>query len=405
MTNWNLETNEDLTSEPGTAAGLTTAPPLTPAQRIAARPANYGKPFVPPTPQWYTNSAGTPIPGGQVTPTTIQLFWHSNVGQIAASANNKGSRGLDGIGIGAHNLYINGATSPSLTIRGPKLTTVLTGYWSAATPPVWTPLAPNTAYTVVVEACDTTLVASGNKSAALSVTTPATSTTSQQVTLPPEPAGGVALAAPLPVLTSNAGGVIQLSWVRSPHATSYEIWDNNTAGTTLKQDPANLGLYLGDTRVVASVPQPALPATTVTASTPAYTVPRTPVRLRVRAVRTDGNGTAYSSWSPTVYATIPAALNAPATASAPTLNGTVSAGLVKLNLTAPTVSTSNGAPEWYAVYDGTKRVAYLTAPLGAAPQVTLQYGLSQAYSFTVVCGNSQGVAPASAALTGTTPAT
>jgi hypothetical protein len=401
---WNLETNTDLTGEPGSASGLTTSPPLTPAQRIANRPAGYGQKFVPPTPQWYTNATGTLIPGGSLTPTSIQLFWHSNIGQIPATTGNKGSKGLDSMGVGAHNLYINGATSPSLTIRGPKLNHVLTGYWSSATPAVWTPIVPNTAYTIVVEPCDTNQVASGNRSTALSVTTPATSTTSQQVTTNPKTPGNVALAAPLPVITSNAGGAIQLGWNRVPDATSYEVWDNNTVGTTLKPDPNNPGFYLGDTRVIASVAQP--PAgTPVTATTPNYTVPRVPVRLRVRAVKTDANGTAYSAFSPPVYATIPAALNAPAAPPAPALNGTVAAGLVHLNITAPTVSASNGAPEWYAVYDGTRRVAYLTGVLGAAPQVTLQYTVNQPYSFTVICGNSQGASPASAALAGTTPAT
>jgi hypothetical protein len=402
---WNLETNTDATGEAGSAANLTTSPPLTYAQRITNRPANYGKPFVPPTPQWYTNTTGTAIPGGTVTPTSIQLFWRSNVGQIAAVPGNKGSNGLDSMGVGAHNLYVNGATSPSFTIRGAKLNHVLTGYWSSATPPVWTPIAPSTTYTIVVEPCDTTQVASGNKSTSLSVTTPAASTTSQQVTTNPTTPGGLALAAPLPVITSNAGGAIQLSWNRVNSATSYEVWDNNTVSTDLLPDLSNPGRYIGDVLLVGAIAQPALPATSVTASTPAYTVPRVPVRLRVRAVKTDSNGTAYSAFSPMLRLTIPAALNAPAAPPAPTLNGTVAAGLIHLNLTAPTVSAAAGPPEWYAVYDGTKRVAYLNAPLGAAPQVTLQYGLSQPYNFTVVCGNSQGASPASTALTGTTPAT
>jgi hypothetical protein len=305
------------------------------------------------------------------------------------------------MGVGAHNIYVNGAATPSLTIKGPKLNHVLTGFTVSG---VWTPIAPSTTYTIVVEPCDTNQVATGNKSVSLSVTTPASSTTSQQVTTNPRTPGSVALTAPLPVITSNAGGVVQLSWSRVPDATGYEIWDNNTVGTTLKPDPNNPGFYLGDTRIVASIAQTAV-GVPVTASTPAYTVPRTPVRLRVRAVKTDANGTAYSSFSAPVYGTIPAALNAPAAPPAPTVNGTIVAGLVHLNITAPTVSAAAGPPEWYAVYDGTKRVAYLTGALGGAPQVTLQYTVSQTYSFTVVCGNSMGLSPASAALAGTTPAT
>jgi hypothetical protein len=398
---WNLETTTDATAEPGSAAGLTTWPPLTYAARIAARPANYGKPFVPPAPSWRTDSSGNPTPGGAVTPRSIQLSWLHNIGAITPSPGNKGSRGLDSIGVGGHNIYINGAAAPSLFIKGARTNTVITGYSASG---VWTPIQPATSYFIRVEPVDVNLVASGNLGPTLSVTTPAASTTSQQVTTNPKTPGNVALAAPLPVITSNAGGAIQLGWNRVVDATSYEVWDNNTVGTTLKPDPANPGFYLGDSRIISSIAQP--PAgTPVTASTPNYTVPRVPVRLRVRAVKTDANGTAYSAFSPTIYETIPAALNAPAAPPAPALNGTVAAGLVHLNITAPTVSPSNGAPEWYAVYDGTKRVAYLTGVLGAAPQVTLQYTVNQPYSFTVVCGNSQGVSTASAALAGTTPAT
>ncbi|MFI9271829.1 hypothetical protein ACIGXM_14080 [Kitasatospora sp. NPDC052896] len=415
---WNLETNSDLTAEPGSAAGNTTFPPETAAQRIAARPSNYGKPFVPPTPIWGVDGSGNPTNGGFITPTSFQLFWHSNIGQIPAGSkmpplpptasadpNNLGSKGIDSIGIGGHNIYINGAANPSLFIRGSKLNTVVTGYWSTATPPVWTPVAPSTTYFVRVEPVDTTLVATGNLSATLSVTTPAATTTSQQVTTPPGPPGGVTLVAPLPVITSSAGGPIEITWNRISTATGYEVWDNNTPGDDLQPDPSRPGFFIGDTLIVGSIAQPALPATAVTVYTPNYTVPRTPFRIRVRSIKTDSNGTAYSAFSPTMYGTIPAALAAPAAPAAPTLGGTITAGLVHLDLTEPAVSPTAGPPEWYAVYDGTKRVALLNAPLGTAPQVTLQYAVSQAYSFTVVCGNSLGVSPASAALAGTTPAT
>lgn len=417
---WNIETNSDLTAESGSAAGHTTFPPETAAARLTDR-AGASYPVLPSmaTPTWYLDTTGTATPGGKIGPRHIQLFWHSNTGAIPAGSlmppltptasadpNNKGSKGLDSIGISGHNIYINGGTNPSYTTHGPQTTVGLTGYWSQATPPVWVPLAPSTTYTITVQPFKlqpgingltpgTAIL--GTKSASLSVTTPAATTTTQQVTTNPGPPGGVTLTAPLPVITSTAGGPISLTWNRIAGATSYEVWDNNTLGDTLVLDPSNPGFFIGDTRIVASVSQPALPATQVTVNTPNYTAPSLPVRIKVRAVKTDSNGTAYSAFSPTMYATIPAALNIPAVPAAPTVAFTGHNALV--TVVPGTVSSSFGPAAFYNVYDGAKFITQLTAP--TLTTHIIYSGAGVAYSITVVAGNSKGLSAASPATAGT----
>lgn len=428
----NIETNSDLTAESGSLAGRTTTPPETAAARITDRQAvSYPVIPAPPTPIWYTNSSGTAIPGGTVTPTSIQLFWKSNVGAIAAGSKmpplpptasadpiNKGSAGVQHLGVGGHNIYINGATSPSLRLRGPATTAIITGYFNSSG--VWTLIQPNTTYTIVVEACyptgtlpglqgngPTTPSAlagtgSGNKSASLSVTTPLTTTTSQQVTTPPPTAGGVQLTAPVPVITAPAGVQISMSWNRVSQATGYELWDNNSTTNDLQPDPNNPGFFLGDYKV-GTITQVALPATTVTYMTPAYQIPGVPFRLKVRSVKTDSNGTAYSAFSPVLRGTIPPALTAPATPPAPTAaNNASPAHSVNVTVNANSSFTGGNAPEYYKIYDGATLKTQLTAAQIGTPYQIQYAGSGVNYSITVVAGNSKGLSVASPAATGTT---
>ncbi|AZM47763.1 hypothetical protein DMB38_20010 [Streptomyces sp. WAC 06738] len=168
-------------------------------------------------------------------------------------------------------------------------------------------------------------------------------------------------------------------------------------------DPSRIGLNSHDVKI-GEVNQPSASTKTVTFTTPNYATPRQPFALKVRAVRTDSNGTAVSDFSPLLRGHLPATTVAPGTPGAPTLTTTpIVGGQVKLTLTPPTVDSTHGAPEWYAVYDGARKVATAYAPLGTAPHVTLQYAAAQTYSFTVVAGNSIGVSAASSALTGTVP--
>jgi len=169
-------------------------------------------------------------------------------------------------------------------------------------------------------------------------------------------------------------------------------------------DPARIGLNQHDVKI-GEVNQPPAGTKTVTFTTPNYTVPRQGFALKVRAVRTDANGTAVSAFSPPLRGHIPQATNAPATPGAPGLfESPIVGGQVKLTIIPPTVTASSGAPEWYALYDGTRKVANVTAPLGVAPHVTLRYTTGQNYSFTVVAGNSAGTSAPSNALAGTVPA-
>jgi len=168
-------------------------------------------------------------------------------------------------------------------------------------------------------------------------------------------------------------------------------------------DPSRIGLNESDVKL-GEVTQPGSGTRTVTYTTPNYTVPRRAFGIKVRAVHTDSNGTAVSDFSPILRGHLPASTVAPGTPGAPTLTTTpVVGGQVKLTISAPTVDSTHGAPEWYAIYDGSRKVASVSAPLGTAPHVTLQYAAGQTYSFTVVAGNSAGISSASTALTGTVP--
>ncbi|MFD9815085.1 fibronectin type III domain-containing protein [Streptomyces sp. NPDC059080] len=411
---WNLETNSELTAEPGSPLSLVD-PPLTAEERVADRPTDYGDTAVPSKPTWYKTAEGHDTGAGRVMPYEIQLFWHSNIGQIAehakmpplpplpdAGGSSLGSRGLDHIYIAGHRLTIVG--EGDVIVPGGDTDAILTGYWDRTDPvrPQWVRVQPETEYTVTVAAYNHDDVY-GPESDPLTLTTPAIGFDQQHNTLPPTAPDNLAFAAPLPVITTAAGGPLVLSWDRQRDATKYEVYNNATRETDVPMDPDRIGLDIGDVKL-GEIDQPTGTNQTITFTTPAFTTPDTRLALKVRSVRTDTNGTAVSAFSTVLRSQIPPAVSAPGKAGTPTLTESpVVGGQVKLTLTPPPIGIVNGAPTFYAVYDGTRKVATVQAPLGDAPHVTLSYTAGQAYSFTVVAGNSLGVGPASAALTGSVP--
>ncbi|MFH9731923.1 fibronectin type III domain-containing protein [Streptomyces sp. NPDC017260] len=400
---WNLNTTQDLTAEPGSPVGLVNAPRTT-GQRLAERPADYGEQTVPPKPLWYLDTAGQPHSHGVTEPHKILLFWRSDIGQRDADlAGNyyTGVTGLQSIGVAGHRVTVNG--TGSFHHRGGETSVTLTGYWDNTDPdnPVWTEVEPETAYTITV-AAHNQAGEYGPASDPLTVTTPAVGWDRQHLALPPKPPNDLDFAAPLPTLTTAAGGPITLRWTRIPDVTRYEVFDNTSQDTTDGMDAARIGLNESDVKL-GDVAQPDPGTRTITFTTPNYTTPRRLFALKVRAVRVTDDGTAVSDFSPLLRGRLPAATDAPATPPAPTLTGPVVGGVVGLTITAPTVNTTYGAPEWYAIYDGTRKAAVVNAPLGTAPHATLPYAEGQTYSFTVVAGNSIGTSAASGALTGTVP--
>ncbi|MFV0135445.1 hypothetical protein ACLGIH_19875 [Streptomyces sp. HMX87] len=400
---WNLNTSGDLTAEPGTPVGLVN-PPRTADQRVADRPADYGEQVAPPKPLWYLDSAGNAHSYGITEPHKILLFWRSNVGQQDADLDDRyytGVRGLQSIGVTGHKITVNG--TGDVHHPGGETSATIDGYWDRTDPanPVWTSIKPETQYTFTV-AAHNAQYEYGPASDPLTITTPAVGYDQRKLTLPPRPPNDIDFAAPLPVISSAAGGTIQLRWTKIPNVTKYEIYDNTAQDTTDAMDLGRIGLSESDAKL-GEVTQPA-GAGPVTFTTPAYKVPRTRFALKVRAVRTDANGSAVSEFSTPLRGTIPAATNPPGKPNAPTFTtAPTSDGQLQITITAPTINASNGAPEWYALYDGTRKVATLSAPLGTAPHVTLQYAAGQSYSFTTVAGNSAGSSTPSNALAGSVP--
>ncbi|MEW1922313.1 fibronectin type III domain-containing protein [Streptomyces sp. NPDC088360] len=411
---WNLETNSALTAESGSPLTLT-EPPRTAEERVAQRPADYGDKVVPPKPTWYKTSEGEDTGAGRVQPYEIQLFWRSGIGEIAegsqmpplpplpdAGGSTLGSRGLDHLYIAGHRLTVVG--EGDVIVPGSDTDAIVTGYWDRTDPvrPQWTRIAPETAYTVTVAAYNHDHVY-GPESDPLTVTTPAVGYDQQHNTLPPPAPDNLAFAAPLPVITSAAGGPLVLSWDKQLHVTKYEVYNNPTRETDVAMDPDRIGLDIGDIKL-GEVNQPTGTTQTVTFTTPNLTTPDMRLALKVRSVRTDANGTATSPFSTVLRSQLPPATASPGKAGAPTLTESpVVGGQVKLTVVPPSIGPVNGAPTYYAIYDGTRKVATVDAPLGTAPHVTLSYKAGQAYSFTVVAGNSLGTGAASTALTGTVP--
>lgn len=411
---WHLETNSELTAEPGSPVALVD-PPRTAEERVADRPADYGDSVVPPKPTWYKTTEGEDTGAGRVMPYEIQLFWHSNIGQIDAHAQmpplpplpdaggyNLGSRGLNHIYIAGHRITVVG--EGDVLVPGGDTDAIIHGYWDRTDPvrPQWVRIAPETEYTVTVAAYNHDDVY-GPESDELTLTTPAVGFDQQHNTLPPTAPDNIQFGAPLPVITSSGGGPIVLTWDKQPNVTKYEVYTNPTRETDVPMDPDRIGLDVGDVKL-GEINQPGGTSQTVTYTTPNFTVPDQRLALKVRSVRTDANGTAMSAFSTVLRSQLPPATASPGKAGAPTLTESpIVGGQVKLTLAPPSIGPVNGAPTWYAVYDGTRKVATVDAPLGTTPHVTLSYKAGQAYSFTVVAGNSLGVGPASNALAGTVP--
>jgi hypothetical protein len=411
---WNLETNSALTAEPGSPVALVDDP-RTAEERVADRPADYGESIVPPKPTWYKTADGEDTGAGRVQPREIQVYWRSNIGEISAHAKmpplpplpdqggyNLGSRGLDHIYIAGHRVTVVG--EGDVIVPGSEGDALITGYWDRtnAVRPQWVRITPETEYTLTVAAYNHDDVY-GPESAPLTVTTPAVGYDQQHTTLPPTAPDNLQFGAPLPVITSTAGGPIVLTWDKQRDVTLYEVYTNPTRETDVAMDPDRIGLDVGDVKV-GEINQPTGTNPTVTFTTSNFTVPEQRLALKVRSVRTDANGTAFSPFSTVLRSQLPPATASPGKAGTPTLTESpVVGGQVKLTLTPPSIGPVNGAPSYYAVYDGSRQVASVQAPLPAAPHVTLNYKAGQAYSFTVVAANSLGVGPASTALTGTVP--
>lgn len=411
---WNLETNGALTAEPGSPVALVD-PPRTAEKRVADRPTDYGDSVVPPKPTWYKTTDGDDTGAGRVMPYEIQLFWHSNIGEIKAHSKmppmpplpdqggyNLGSRGLDHIYIGGHRITVVG--EGDVIVPGGDTDAIVHGYWDRTDPvhPQWVRVQPETAYTVTVAAYNHDN-AYGPDSDALTVTTPAVGFDQQHNTRPPGPVNDLSFASPLPVITSSAGGPVTLRWNRQVNVTKYEVFNNSSRETDVPMDLARPGLNVGDTKL-GEINQPGGTNQTVSFTTPNFTAPDLRLALKVRAVRTDTNGTATGPFSTVLRSQLPPATAVPGKAGTPTLTESpVVGGQVKLTLVPPSIGSVNGSPTYYAVYDGARQVASVDAPLGAPPHVTLSYKAGQAYSFTMVAGNSLGVGAASTALTGTVP--
>ncbi|MGW3153665.1 hypothetical protein [Streptomyces sp. NPDC001089] len=401
---WNLNTTGDLTAETGSPVGLVN-PPRTAAQHVSDRPAHYGEQVVPPKPLWYLDKDGDPTSPGVTEPYKVVLFWRSNVGEQDADLDNSyymGVKGLQSVGVTGHKITVNG--DGDIHHPGGETSATITGYWDRTNParPAWVPLTPDTDYEFIV-AAHNQAGAYGPDSDPVTVHTPAVGYDRQKLTLPTRPPNDVEFAAPLPVIVSAGGGGIQLRWTKIAGVTKYEIYDNTSQDTTDGMDTGRIGLNESDVKL-GEVNQPAASATTVTFTTPNYAVPGRAFALKVRTVKTDTNGTAVSAFSTPLRGHIPAATNSPGKPGTPTFTtAPTNNGQLKLTLVAPSIGTVNGPPEWYVVYDGTRKVATVPAPLGTAPHVTLQYAAGASYSFTVVAGNSAGVSVPSTALAGTVP--
>lgn len=401
---WNLNTTSALTAEPGSPTGLVN-PPRTAEQHVADRPSDYGEQVVPPKPLWYLDKDANPHSRGVTEPYKVLLFWRSNIGDMPADLDDSyymGVRGLQGIGVAGHLVTVNG--TGEIYQPGSESSATITQYWDNTDPEnsVLTEIEPETEYTFTV-AAHNQAGEYGPASDPLTITTPAVGYEFQHLTLPPRPPNDIDFAAPLPVITSAGGGGIQLRWTKIANVTKYEIFDNTSQDTTEAMDPSRIGLNESDVKL-GEVNQPGAGTTVVSFTTPNYTVPRRRFSLKVRAVRTDSNGTAVSEFSTPLRGTIPASNNAPGKPGAPTFTtAPTSNGQIKITIVPPAIGTVNGPPEWYALYDGTRKVATVDAPLGTAPHVQLQYAAGQSYSFTTVAGNSAGISPASNALAGTVP--
>jgi hypothetical protein len=320
----NLLTNVDLTSDREDLTGRTTLPPRTPAEVLADRATwvpPYGQAKAPEAPVWYKAPDGTTdVAGGRVSDVSIQLFWKSNVGNIAdnslmppypPTANTDPKvrgipavKGLDCLGIAGHNIYAaEGTGTPALilTLRRADLDTVITGFYVTTTdpgpPPVttttWVPIKPETVYKFQVEAFafDGT---KGPKSAVLTVTTPKTSDAhdTQAFLVPDPPRDFEVTKVDDPAAATPKA---YFSWAQGELATHYELYYRIKTTSAVAMDPARPGLMVGDV-LAATIAAPASPTAPVTADMPV--TPKTAYTVKVRAKRTVGADTSFSSFAP-----------------------------------------------------------------------------------------------------------
>ncbi|MEU1816043.1 hypothetical protein ABZ543_12730 [Streptomyces roseifaciens] len=301
---WNTLCGTELTAQSGTAEGLDLWPPLTPAQRIAARPPDYGAYFTPPAPVFYTttNVAGQQVntPAGSASLDSFRLYWRSNVGAMPAdlAKDYMGVRGLDSLGIDGHLLTVTGGpsgfTARALSIPGPRL-------WAEVGPVPYNPAPasgePDTPYVVTVYA----LGKGGTMSRG---SQPINCYTCRRDDVePPPPPGvppGLSIIGGLPTAPSTG---IRLSWEWVNDATTYEVWTNSSTATAIGMDPTRDGLMEGD-ELAATRQQPGEYQRDIEAILPP--VPGgTPFMLKVRAVTTRNGMTARSPFSPIIRGVTP----------------------------------------------------------------------------------------------------
>lgn len=426
---WQLGTGTELTAPDGLPTGRTD-PPATVAQRLAARNTTYGAPFAAPIPLPLTAVDGTPIPGGQITWHSAQLFWHSNIGEIDPGAimppnpptpgptpptsvrGSAGSRGLDGIGISAHRIY-EGSTL-IWESKGNKTTTTLEVGRLLANRSGWTP---GSSHTVTITAlgmpfpqADGTNIApvESAKSTAITFTLAAAPTaivagawrapTDLQLVMPVPPAQPS---------TGRALGPLTLQWKAPGPLLSddyFEIYDNNPTSNfnrTVSTSPGANGLLTGD-HLVATISPPFtysggyIVGATTAAVGGSYGPPGMYYNLKVRMVRPSVTTQSYSPFTPPLSGRLAQAVSLPG-------QPTVSVGGSPLTITITPAATSSSvgpAAQWQVVDSGDVKRSFRVS--GAQLTVPLNWATAgQAYSITVTAVNSVGSSTASTAATGT----
>lgn len=312
---WTLEVGTDYTAPIGGPDGLTVDPPLTPAQRDALRPLNYGEYFTPPPPLPYktVNANGDLVNtfAGEADETTFRIYWKSNVGAVPEDLTQDymGVRGLDSLGITGHRITVAGGP-PGFTPR--LYTTTGAQLWAEIGPVPSNPdkVTP-TPYLVTIQA-----VGLGGVSLP-SETIPCFTDKPYE---PPQGLSPLAtpaalnLAGPLPI--SPVLGSVKLVFRSVFGVSGYQVWDNRSLETAIGMDPARPGLMEYDFQVKTDIPQPA--ESSWTPDNPERliyfdTVPSVlafPFAFKVRAYKTytDAGGvprTAFSAFSPPLRGRIP----------------------------------------------------------------------------------------------------
>lgn len=427
---WNLEVNSDLTSERGTPEGLTN-PPLTAAQRIAARSNSYGAPFVPPTPLVYKDVTGTAIAGGTITHKTVQLFWHSNVGQIPANSimppyppdagptpptsvrGSAGAKGLDGVGIYGHKIY-EGSTV-IWTTTGNATTATLDVSRLLANRGAWTP---GSSHTIKIAALgfpytqqDGTYVPPVESAKSEAITVVLAAAPAAVLIGAWRPPTDLQLVMPLPPAQPSTGRALGPLTVKFKAPTgallsddAFELWSNKAVPgqTTTSTAPGGLGLMTGDYKVADITPpftytsDGYITAQTTAAVGGSFGPPGMAYNLKVRMVRPSVTALQYGPFSLPVWGRLPQATSAP---GAPTIS--VGGSPLTITITPAATSSSVGpAAQWQITDTGDVKRSFRVS--GDQLTVPLDWATSgQAYSITVASVNSVGTSAASAASTGT----